>query len=207
VKRCNQDMEMYTHSQFPAHASTVHIALYTDVTNASLLRARIIKAATPPGVEGDRERDAVNFAFVDARLITSRLHLQTAIYQAILAESQGSLRTKTVHSEVLWVLNPSNNITEAIRRYGVSDTTTALFVVRITSPDLTDIEAKMNAVVLGTLSSLSTLDKITDWSAIKKYHRLHTEPAIKETAGNPTREHAVVDDVVVSSVAMKCVMA
>jgi len=199
-------METYTHSQFPAHASTVHIALYTAVMNASLLRARITKAATSQGIEGDRERDAVNFAFVDARLITSRLHLQTAIYQAILAKSQGSLRTKTVHSEVLWVLNPSNNITEAIRRYGVSDTTTALFVVRITSPDFTDIEAKMNAVVLGTLSSLGTLDKITDWSSIMKYHKLNTEPAIKEIGDDPARKHAVVDNIVVSSVAMKSVM-
>ena len=63
-------METYTHSQFPAHASTVHIALYTAVMNASLLRARITKAATSQGIEGDRERDAVNFAFVDARLVS-----------------------------------------------------------------------------------------------------------------------------------------
>ena len=121
-------METYTHSQFPPHISLAHVALYTFVTNAPSLRARIINAAITQGDEGNRERDAVNFAFIDARLvsrsvldldfaiiqysnkITSRLHLQTAIYQAILAESQGTLRTKTVHSEVLWALNPSNNV-------------------------------------------------------------------------------------------------
>lgn len=63
-------METYIHPQFPDHLSVVHVALYTAVTNASLLRARIIKAATTHGAEGDRERDAVNFAFVNARLVS-----------------------------------------------------------------------------------------------------------------------------------------
>ena len=38
-------------------------------------------------------------------------HLETAIYQAILAdESQEGLRTKTVHSEILYNLNPTHNV-------------------------------------------------------------------------------------------------
>lgn len=44
--------------------------------------------------------------------ITSRLHVQTAIYQAILAYVQGSLRTKSIHSEVLWALSPSHNVSK-----------------------------------------------------------------------------------------------
>jgi EKC/KEOPS complex subunit CGI121/TPRKB len=118
--------------------------------------------------------------------ITSRLHLQTAIYQAILA-AQSSLRTKTVHSEILWALNPTNNvllflplllsstltlkqITEAIRRYGVSDTTSALFVVRISGPDIStwEIQEKMNAVVSGTVVPIGVLETVTDWTSIKK---------------------------------------
>lgn len=63
-------MESYRHAHFPPELSVVYIALYTAVTNAALLRARIIKAATGIGEEGDRERDAVNFAFIDARLVS-----------------------------------------------------------------------------------------------------------------------------------------
>ncbi|KAK7021208.1 kinase binding protein CGI-121-domain-containing protein [Favolaschia claudopus] len=70
------------------------------------------------GSDGERERDAVNFAFIEARLITSVNHLRTAIYHAVLAESQNNLRTKTVHSEIIWALNPSNNIAAAMRRPG-----------------------------------------------------------------------------------------
>ncbi|THH16927.1 hypothetical protein EW146_g3798 [Bondarzewia mesenterica] len=210
-------METYTYPHFPANASVVHVALFTSVTNGKDLRARIVKASTLDGPTGDAERVAVNFAFIDARLvsevpssansvpdrlvsgprsqITSRLHLQTAIYQAILAEVQSSLRTKTVHSEMLWALNPSNNITEAIRRYGVSDTSTALLVVRVASPDLQDVEGKMRAIVEGNIRPLSELDTLTDWPVIKKYHKLNTELAIKNAGEDVVSERKIIDNI------------
>ncbi|KAI0314734.1 CGI-121-domain-containing protein [Amylostereum chailletii] len=200
-------METLTYDHFPASLSTAHVALFVGVSNAKALRARIVAAATREGPEGDAERQAVNFAFVDARLVTSVLHLRTAIQQAILAETQGALRTRTVHSEVLWALNPSNNITEAIRRYGVSDGSTALFVVRVAPPGVDDIEARMRAVVSGSLSGVGALSGLTDWGAVKKYHKLNGEPAIASAGKDGERERAVVDNIVVSSVAMKSVMA
>ena len=120
-------MESFHYDHLPPALSTVYVALFTNVANASQLRARLVKAASMDGAEGDIEREAVNFAFIDARLvrsihtsprrinlslpeITSRLHLLTAVYHAILAQVQGALRTKTVHSEILWALNPSNNV-------------------------------------------------------------------------------------------------
>ncbi|KAH9853321.1 CGI-121-domain-containing protein [Lenzites betulinus] len=190
----------------PTAFSTVHVALYTNVSNSAALRTRIVRASQLEGPEGDAEREAVNFAFVDARLICSPLHLQTAVYQAILAQAQGALRTKTVHSEILWALNPTNNITEAIRRYGVSDASTALIVVRISSPDLEDVETQMNAVVEGTLVPLDDLAQITDWASVKKYYKLNGEPTVKEAAKDPIRERKIVNEIVTSSVAMKSVM-
>ncbi|OSD01986.1 CGI-121-domain-containing protein [Trametes coccinea BRFM310] len=200
-------MDTFRYPHLPSELSTVHIALFTNVTNSAALRARIVRASQLEGPDGDAEREAVNFAFIDARLICSRLHLQTAIYQAILAQAQGSLRTKTVHSEILWALNPTNNITEAIRRYGVADATTSLIVVRIASPDLNDVQQRMNAVVEGTLTPLDQLAQITDWASVKKYYKLNSEPALKELAKDPVRERLYVDEIVTSSVAMKSVMA
>jgi EKC/KEOPS complex subunit CGI121/TPRKB len=53
----------------PAYLSVLHIALFGNVTNAAELRAKLIQAATLEGSEGNIARDAVNFAFVDARLV------------------------------------------------------------------------------------------------------------------------------------------
>ncbi|KAF9268412.1 CGI-121-domain-containing protein [Marasmius fiardii PR-910] len=184
-------------------SDTAYVALYSSVTNAATIRKRILDASRMEGKDGERERDAMNFAFIDATLITSRLHLQTAIHQAILAESQNSLRTKTVHSEILFMLNPTNNITEAIRRYGVSDSSRALLVVHISErarSTTSEIEIKMKNAVEGVLSPLDKLEELTDWERIKKYYKLNITE--EQTCG----DHAFVDDFVTSSVAMKTVM-
>ena len=62
-------MESFSYPQFSPDVSSVHIALFKNVTNASQLKQRLISAATMPGPEGELERAAVNFAFIDARLV------------------------------------------------------------------------------------------------------------------------------------------
>ena len=66
-------MEVYDYPQFSLRAA---VCLYTDVKNGPEIRKKIVKAATFQGEEGDALRDAVNFAFVDARLV-SRSPLRT----------------------------------------------------------------------------------------------------------------------------------
>ncbi|KAJ3811281.1 kinase binding protein CGI-121-domain-containing protein [Lentinula lateritia] len=193
------------------HNNEAHAMLFYPVSNPGKIKQRIIDAAKSKGHEAEEEREAVNFSFIDASLITSRLHLETALNQAILAESQGSLRTKTVHSEILFALNPTNNITEAIRRYGVSDTTKALLVVQIvnssattaTAASISDVEIQMKNVVNGTIVSFDELAKLTDWNTVEKYHKLGNE--VKEKR-DVAQARAFIDNVAVSSVAMKSVM-
>ncbi|KAG1811259.1 CGI-121-domain-containing protein [Suillus subaureus] len=197
-------METYYYSQF--NHAVVHVALFDDVTNAAAIRSRIVQAARNLGVDGNTERKAVNFAFIDARLISSPLHLQTAIYQALLSEAQGQLRTKTVHSEILWALNPTNNITEAIRRYGVSDESTKLIVVRVDVSNTPELQRRMCDIIQGRMVPFQVLSQMTDWSIIKKHYKLDSESALKEVQGNLDRERSIIDNIVVSSVAMKSVM-
>lgn len=54
---------------YPHFSSTVHVALFKSITNATELRARIVRASTLEGIEGEVEREAVNFAFINARLV------------------------------------------------------------------------------------------------------------------------------------------
>ncbi|KAI0337492.1 CGI-121-domain-containing protein [Trametopsis cervina] len=198
-------MQSFYYPHFPEDLSVVHIALLDNVRNAAALRTRLIQAASLPGPEGDIERGAVNFAFVDARLICSIQHLRTAVYHTLLAAVQGSLRTKTIHSEIIWTLNPTNNITEALRRYGVSEDTKSLFVVRVSGPS-GDFAPKISEAVDGTVVPLDSIKNITDWSTIKKYYKLNNEPCIRNAAGNISVEHAKIDTIVTSSVATKTVM-
>ncbi|KAI0719219.1 CGI-121-domain-containing protein [Fomitopsis betulina] len=195
-------MESFHYAHLPDHLAHVHLALFHNVANAPHIRQRIVRASQLATPEGDQEREALNFAFIDARLIASLLHLQTAVHQAILAEVQGALRTKTVHSEIIWALSPNNNITEAIRRFGVSDTATSLFVVRVGGPG-TSIEDDMKAVVAGDVLPLADLPKLTDWATVKKYYKLNADPACKGLS--PDQQQSIANDIIVSTVAMKSV--
>ena len=64
-------MEVYRYPQLPPHLATIYVALFTEVQNAAELKKRLISASVMSGEEGDIEREAVNFAFVDARLVGS----------------------------------------------------------------------------------------------------------------------------------------
>ncbi|CAE6464780.1 unnamed protein product [Rhizoctonia solani] len=206
-----------TYKFFPPELSRVHIALFTNVQNASELRSRLIKASTMEGEEGEEEREAVNFAFVDAAPITSLLHLQTAIQQATLASTDGTLRTKTVHSEILWALNNSNNISESIKRFGISDSSKSVFVVRVTSPELSveNILGSMKAAIQGEEVPIEALSEITDWPLVCKYYKVSNDPAVVELTKGSKEESqkfseeakAAINEIVVSSVAMKNVMS
>ena len=83
--------------------------------------------------------------------ITSRLHLLTAVNQALLAKATQTLRTKTVHSEVLWELEPGTNVShsqpasrprsltpaglfkinDSLKHFGLGPSTTSLLLVKI----------------------------------------------------------------------------
>ncbi|KAF5367375.1 hypothetical protein D9758_003699 [Tetrapyrgos nigripes] len=96
-------------------------------------------------------------------------------------------------------------ITEAIRRYGVSDTTKSLLVVHITNQSLSleSVEKKMKGIVSGDMLPFGELGGITDWDRVKKYYKLDKE--VKDR-GDAIAQRAFTDNVVISSVAMKSVM-
>jgi hypothetical protein len=67
-------MESYHLSQFPVDHSSVHLAFFKHVTNSADLRKRLVAASSMEGEEGDRERDLLDYAFVEANMVSSSVH-------------------------------------------------------------------------------------------------------------------------------------
>lgn len=87
-------MEYFSFAQFPPGRSIVGAALYTEVTNAAAIRRRIIEAAVAQGEEGELEREAVNFAFIDARLVGDPIYAShPAILRACGVDYQSTTST------------------------------------------------------------------------------------------------------------------
>ena len=64
-------MEFYTlpSPAYPEDIREIALGLWTDLPSAQDLRARLIAASTMPGDEGDRERAALDFAFLEGRAV------------------------------------------------------------------------------------------------------------------------------------------
>ncbi|GAA5869842.1 hypothetical protein JCM3774_000511 [Rhodotorula dairenensis] len=202
-------------------ASTVHLCLCA-VRNAAELRSRLVAASQlPDDDEGNKERKAVDFAFIDARMITSRMHALVAVQQALLAQADGALKTRTIHSEVLWMLEPGTNISDSLKHFGLSPSTRFLLLVHIAPLGAGDDEAsasaqrreadevltRMEAIVEGEVLSLEDLGRLpdagTDEKAIRKTYKLNQDAVFKQLPVGAPGALEQLDKLTTSLVALK----
>lgn len=150
----------------------VYLALFRNVRNSGFLHQQLLA----------RNAD-FEYAFIDASTIVSRVHLLSAVFKAVNNSVNGALKTPNVHSETVVSLSASNNISEAYRRFGVSPSTTDLFVVKITFPsDSSPVPASADAISQHLKDNVEgdivpptdeTVSSIADVKAIRKNYKLN----------------------------------
>ncbi|CAG7921423.1 unnamed protein product [Penicillium olsonii] len=144
----------------------IHVAVYRDVQNAAFLKSQLL--AGQPEYE---------YAFIDASMVLSRAHVIAAVFRALNDYSHSRLRSHNVHSEIVFSLNPTNNIAESFRRFGITDSTKDLLVIKVsTSPEITHetVATHLGSAVEGTSTSFDdqTLFELSDITKIKKSYKL-----------------------------------
>ncbi|KAL7955204.1 kinase binding protein CGI-121 domain-containing protein [Trichoderma compactum] len=150
----------------------VYLALFRNVKNAAFLHQQLLA------------RNAeFEYAFIDASTIVSRVHLLSAVFKAVNSSVNGALKTPNVHSETVVSLSSSNNIADAYRRFGVSPSTTDLFVVKIVFPtDSNPMPASAGAISQHLADNVEgdavpatddTIETITDVRAVRKSYKLN----------------------------------
>ncbi|KAK8861648.1 hypothetical protein IAR55_002471 [Kwoniella newhampshirensis] len=249
-------METYTLPNFPSDYSTIHLALFTNVTNSPQIRRRLIEASVMEGAAGDKARAEVDFGFIEADLLVSKEHLLTAILSTLLysfptstpstsasssdpptsdlssldlsssilpttssstttdistppfpsshslRKASPKTRSHNLHSELLLSLSPNNNITDSIRRHGISDSTTTLAVVRFGSADVSAEEVcrGMESVVQGESVGWERIEGFTDWSRVDKVYKLNELNALKSPDVEQKKKRAVISSVAIKNV-------
>jgi EKC/KEOPS complex subunit CGI121/TPRKB len=84
----------------PPHA--LHLTLLLSLSAATAARLRTALISHDPAFE---------YAFVDARTLLSRTHVLAGAFQALRnALVGGKVRTRNVHSEVVFCLGGNNNV-------------------------------------------------------------------------------------------------
>ncbi|KAK3173681.1 hypothetical protein OEA41_007013 [Lepraria neglecta] len=141
----------------------VHVALYTDVRNASFLRDQLLQGN--PDFE---------YALVDASVILSTTHALAAVFRAANDHLKGRLKSRNVHSEIVFSLGANNNIAQSLRTFGITPTTTNLLAIKLsTDPSITSstisehlsasiqgIQVEFNDAKLAGLNNIAKIRKL-----------------------------------------------
>ncbi|KAI9490367.1 kinase binding protein CGI-121-domain-containing protein [Zychaea mexicana] len=155
-------MESHTLELYPDRG-IVHVSLFRNVTNAPELRKRLIAQDT-----------TLACALVDATVVMNVFHVLLATNRAVHDEQNNQIKSHNVHSEIVVDLSPSPNIAQAFRRFGLTDETKDLVVVKV-GGETAEVEKEMRENVKGDLVPLSQLEDVRDIKKIKKYYQVGNE--------------------------------
>ncbi|KAI9217769.1 kinase binding protein CGI-121-domain-containing protein [Blastocladiella britannica] len=193
----------------------VDVELWCEVTNAASLRSQAIAAGTATTTTDADEPAARSplrdILFLDADMIASPLHLRAALTRALAAREAGTMRTRTIGTEVTAALSPaSTNVAVALTHFGISDACSNVLAIRVLSAaqdndqeeeDVDDLD--LARYIHGTRTSLDRLGYSCDVPRLLAAMGLSSNGATRDFAGMSMRE---LELVLVEAIALKGIL-
>ncbi|XP_066525259.1 EKC/KEOPS complex subunit TPRKB [Hoplias malabaricus] len=147
-----QDLELS-----PEHAVTQ--LLFRDVGNCAELRKM--------AVEGQ-----ISGALINPSMVLDPFQTLVAANKAVHLQKIGKMKTRSLFSEIIFNLSPTNNISEAFKRFGTSDSDNAVLIVLVHNKE--EVFCKDNVVskVDGQQIPVDQIPTLSDIAKIKKFYKL-----------------------------------
>ncbi|KAL8973724.1 MAG: hypothetical protein Q9197_002038 [Variospora fuerteventurae] len=155
----------------------VYLSLYDEVKNAGFLQQQLLQG-----------NSAFEYAFIDASIIISSNHLLAAVFRAANDWLNGRMKSKNVHSEIVFCLSMNNNIVESFRRFGISPATTSLYAIKVSrtpSVNAATVQQHLSNSIEGKPFPFeeSAITRFTDVRKVKKTYKLTDLGRSKVRAG------------------------
>ncbi|KAF2119733.1 protein CGI121 [Lophiotrema nucula] len=154
----------------------IHICMFRDVTNAAFLRSQLLEA-----------NPDFDYAFLDPSMILSPSHLLGGTFLALHASLLSRAKTRTPHSELVFRLHPNNNIGEAYRKFGISDSSTAIIAVKLgLGPEVTNerVSQHLGEHVQGESVNVGEeAERVGDWCDVGKVRKVYKLENPKKKGG------------------------
>ncbi|XP_072530327.1 EKC/KEOPS complex subunit TPRKB [Salminus brasiliensis] len=147
-----QDLEL-----FPEHAVTQ--LLFRDVNNCAELR----KMAMEGQISG---------ALINPTMVVDPFQTLVAANKAVHLQKVGKMKTRSLYSEIIFSLSPTNNISEAFKRFGVSDSDRAVLVVLVHNRGDVLNEDDVMSKVDGQQIPADQISTLSDIAKIKKLYKV-----------------------------------
>lgn len=171
-----QSLELYPDTR-------VTQVLFKDVKNAAELRQK--------AVEGK-----INGALINPTMLVGPFQVLVAANKAFHLHSIGNMKTRSLNSEIIFSLSPTNNISEAFKRFGISDKDDSVLVVVVHAKDELHAVSDITAIVDGRQLPVDEVSSLSDLDKIRKFYKVTPQ---EETCGS-------LLDAVVCRMAVKDVM-
>ena len=142
---------------FPEY--TVSFALFNDVTNVSALRQKLLKGE-------------ISCTMVNTNLIPDVFTVLLACNRAVYNITNSSMKTRSIHTEVLYNLSPTSSITDSLKTFGVADDQKSFLCVGIRKNDENDDFENILKMVDGVSVPTDTLKTLHDAVRIQKLYKI-----------------------------------
>ncbi|XP_019732685.1 EKC/KEOPS complex subunit TPRKB isoform X1 [Hippocampus comes] len=138
---------------------TVTQILFKEVQNAAELRQN--------AVEG-----IIKGALIKANMLVSPFQVLVATNKALHLQKQSQMKTRGLFSEIIFNLSPTNNISEAFKRFGISDGDNSVLVVLVHNKEESQLMSDILTKVDGVQIPVDDLSSISDLEKIKKLYKV-----------------------------------